>query len=412
MAHLALLLALVLPQFGRPSEIGELERIATSELRLPKGTLATQLLTLGDVDGSGADDLVLVRVQKRDCGMSPLLGALDLLSSARFPILRAQGVRGGAILDRGTSLGEAVLLRVHREPWDDTPAVELRTLDDRNRLWSLPTDSSPIGAVYTGCLLPAASPDAACGVIVANAWARQEDQGTANVSGAVARLSAVDGSTEWVHWASDPSALFGTFLAAAGDVDGDGVHDLAVCLPDMRPTFPDAELRAPHLEFLSGADGTRIGTRALEPAGVRTFRGIGDLDGDGRVEFVVQSSQVARDDGPPTWLLLSGRAEPVAVFPDHEVLWFVPWRALDGRAELLMGVRNRTDDARSLQLVNGEGTRRLADCPEEHSARIFHAESGDFDGDGLTDLAVVRREAQRGRGWRETLVVLPGTSLR
>jgi hypothetical protein len=78
---------------------------------------------------------------------------------------------------------------------------------------------------------------------------------------------------------------FGRALAGVGDVDGDGVRDLAV----GAPLADGAGTNAGQLTLYSGADGAPIRSFAgatWDQLG-RAVAGAGDLDGDGRAEVVV-----------------------------------------------------------------------------------------------------------------------------
>lgn len=401
-----------LPQYWPEVTAGTFERAATGELSLPGGYVATALLVPGDLDGDGADDLYLVRAPPRDCGFEPRVTVLETLSGARFPVAAGEVVRGATLLDLAGAEGRERLLRAYLEPWGGTCAVEVRAPGTETLLWSLPANTSPVGRAFVACFLPALDPGGVPDVIVANAWAAGEE------SPAVAKLSGVDGTTAWVRPAHASGQACGRFVAAAGDHDGDGWNDVVVCVPELAPTDADPERRLPHLEYLSGADGTLIRRRSLEPARLEEFRAVGDLDGDDRTDFVVQYAEPARGDGPPTWLLLSSLDEPLHVLPESEVEWFTPWRDEAGAKTLLVGARERAatesgmPGANNLWIVSPKGSARFAQYPAGLSWRVDEVAAGDFDGDGRMDLAVVQRGSRERVGYRQHLSVVPGSGLR
>ena len=103
-------------------------------------------------------------------------------------------------------------------------------------------------------------------------------------------------------WESQaPEIGFGMVLAAAGDVDGDGV-------PDAITGSPNAQGYRGAARVISGADGsTLFALTNPGPAGKpldylgSAVAGCGDLDGDGRCEFAVGQSHISTLD-------LGGRA--------------------------------------------------------------------------------------------------------
>jgi len=105
------------------------------------------------------------------------------------------------------------------------------------------------------------------------------------VGGAVGRVqlySSLDGST--LHtWSGTPTSRLGWALAAVGDWDGDGTPDLAMGAPHH------ATLRG-RVQVVSGATGavlfTRDGSNFGDEMGSSLAR-IGDVDGDGKPDLAV-----------------------------------------------------------------------------------------------------------------------------
>src|SRR5262245_32720121 len=142
-----------------------------------------------------------------------------------------------------------------------------------------------------------------------------------------------------------PEVGFGTALANAGDVDGDGLTDLVI-----GAQFANAWRGAARV--VSGADGSTIYTYvnegqksgSLDQYG-RSVVGAGDLDGDGRADFAIAQDNVVA-------LQIGGR--------------LTTYRGSDG------GV---------LHVLNGNTN-------GGNGFATGLANVGDVDGDGVDDLAV------------------------
>lgn len=107
-------------------------------------------------------------------------------------------------------------------------------------------------------------------------------------AGRVLMVSGADGSTLGVQDGAAPGDQLGTWVAALGDVDGDGIPDQGLGAPGSDAGSLDAGL----VLVRSGARG-----RALfvlpgqsEGEGLGTSAAAGDVDGDGRADFVLGSA--------------------------------------------------------------------------------------------------------------------------
>ncbi|MGF1465189.1 MAG: FG-GAP-like repeat-containing protein [Sandaracinaceae bacterium] len=198
----------------------------------------------------------------------------------------------------------------------------------------------------------------------------------------------------WVLEGSRPT--FGTAVAAVGDVDGDGLTDLAVGEPSSDPEAPGIVV-----VYLGGADGPAAeGDHRLEapddqPRFGETLAAALDVDRDGRGDLIVGA--------PPAGAayLFLGRTDSAPVFGGRLEGAEAFGRALaslgdvddDGFADVAVASGER-DGAVHIHHGSPEGLERDARQVLEGGAETQGsfgaalASAGDLDGDGAADLAV------------------------
>lgn len=196
----------------------------------------------------------------------------------------------------------------------------------------------------------------------------------------------------------------GLAVAAAGDVDGDGIPDLLLGAPNASPRGP-ASGRA---LLVSGADGSILRNFAGALAGDSlgcAVAGVGDVDGDGVPDLLIgaRGDDVGGSQAGAAFLISGARGN---------VLWVVRGVAGDNLGCSVVGLGDVNGDgvpdvAVGAWTADSGGTNsghvRVLDGATGSLLRLFSGEApydhfgfalanvGDVDGDGVTDLAVGAR---------------------
>jgi hypothetical protein len=221
-------------------------------------------------------------------------------------------------------------------------------------------------------------------------------------AGAVQVFSGRDGSLLYRIQGDAAGDRFGAFVAAAGDVDGDGFADLLVGAPRADANGVDSGLA----RVYSGRTGSVLHDLSGDAAGDQFgtgVAGLGDVDGDGHDDFAVGAP--LEDDGGPdagSVRVFSGRTGAVL----RTLLGDGPGDRFgfsvagpgdvdgDGFADVLVGAYLDDDsgfDSGSAKLFSGRTGAVLHSLVGNAAGEFFGyavGGAGDVDGDGHDDLVV------------------------
>ncbi|MGB6827183.1 MAG: FG-GAP-like repeat-containing protein [Terracidiphilus sp.] len=189
---------------------------------------------------------------------------------------------------------------------------------------------------------------------------------------------------------SEPSSI------AVGDFNGDGIPDLAV----VSQCGYDANCVGPGSVTILLGDGTGNFTPAaaspIALGGVAWAIAAGDFNGDGNLDLAVttygsldSANTTYGAAGAVTILLGNGNgAFTASSIPEGNYPWAIAAGDFNGDGITDLAVTNATSDSVSVLLGNGDGTFTTAASPQT-GAGPFSITVGDFNGDGIPDLAVV-----------------------
>jgi len=218
-------------------------------------------------------------------------------------------------------------------------------------------------------------------------------------AGAVRAVSGKSGAVLGVHYGAAALDHFGWSLANLGDVDGDGVADLAVGSPDSDHVSSDGGSVRVH----SGAGGALLYSVASAVPSAHlgySLCAVGDVNGDGRVDFGV-GAPFDSSAGPEAGRVEIRSGQGGALIAIHfgvaagDRLGIALAAAgdvdLDGRADLLAGAEQHAAAPGYAQLFSGPAAQPLYTLAGlDPGARFGAALAGgaDVDSDGVPDFAV------------------------
>ncbi len=201
-------------------------------------------------------------------------------------------------------------------------------------------------------------------------------------------------------------------VARIGDVNGDGIPDLAIA---SRESVMSG--RSERVWILSGKDGTRLLEIRGREAGDRfgsAIGAIGDWDGDGVPDLFIAAEpdwQTRSTEHPGYRRLISGRnGGALEELPGSGAIGGTRDLDGDGKLDLLLVVEDLAHDCPKVMVVSGKDGQELVRGPlptplanERRQTVDALTWIGDIDGDGCTDFVFsMRRDVKQGKSLRTT----------
>ena len=254
---------------GRPGGWAGEDTLAAADASLRGGVeqerLGQTISTAGDVDGDGYDDILI--------GAAHFQGEEDINSNDFGKVYLVAGRASGWVHDMGIeAMAMASFVGVSRGENAGDSISSAGDVDGDGY------DDILIGAPYG-----------------LDGYGNEEGRASlvlGRASGWSLDVSLTEADVRFPSGADD--SRFGAAVAILGDVDGDGLDDLAVGAPDYPPTYytehgrvsmflgrvswTDPTTTSSSNGYLDGEDGDRVGS---------AIAGVGDLDGDGLADWVV-----------------------------------------------------------------------------------------------------------------------------
>ncbi len=238
------------------------------------------------------------------------------------------------------------------------------------------------------------------------------DSTSANRGGSVEARSSATGQLIWKSTGTRYRGFFGYSIDSIGDLNGDGISDVVVGEPRYSTRTGTAHL-------LSGSDGSSIarvpGTQNSGRFGTAVC-GMGDLDQDGLPDIAVSSPGILGVDSGEVQLISGANRSSLNVLTlPHlinvgESISAVGDMDADGSMDLLVFGREDLntgtgDEAHIFSGASGSSILQIISARKGSLRDAVGVTLGDVDGDGLSDFAIGAPNTDLGSGPDTGLVV-------